>query len=237
MRWPSRNRPVGSPVTVTATVTDFNKVGLALGRDGVAEPVADADLLRTASRRTARAPQTAPDLNGDTSWRCWRKVWLVRKMPGAQAGCTDITHTATGGGVRTGVAINSIRAQIPRRQGPFELPVPVRGPLRLSAAVTGVHRHQQQPSHASRNLDAAPPPPPAESRPSLPPHRLSPAQEDSMAGRGASPVFEGEQATLSIDLGRTLKAGETAELSLAFHRRDDRRRLHAVASRRPQPPA
>ncbi len=206
------NRPVGSPVTVTATVTDFNKVGLALGRDGSLSQ----SLTLTFSDREptdGSCSTDGADLNGDTSWRCWRKVWLVRKMPGAQAGCTDITHTATGGGVRTGVAINSIRAQIPRRQGPFELPcqfVDLSAYPPLSPEFTVINSNRPMRAEISTH------PPPGGVAPEPAPSSPEPAQEDSMAGRGASPVFEGEQATLSIDLGRTLKAGETAELSLAF---------------------
>ncbi len=200
------NRPVGSPVTVTATVTDFNKVGLALGRDGSLSQ----SLTLTFSDREPTGGSCSTDgtdLNGDTSWRCWRTVWLVRKMPGTQAGCTDITHTATGGGVRTGVAINSIRAQIPRQQGRIELPcqfVDLSAYPQLSPEFTVTHNNRPVRSEMSAQPSGAVPPPPS----------LEPAQDDSIGS--ASPVFEGEQATLSIDLGRALKAGEAAELSLAF---------------------
>ena len=206
------NRPVGSPVTVTATVTDFNKVGLALGRDGSLSQ----SLTLTFSDReptSGSCSTDGTDLNGDTSWRCWRTVWLVRKMPGTQAGCTDVTHTATGGGVRTGVAINSIRAQIPRQQGRIELPcqfVDLSAYPQLSPEFSVVHNNRPMRSEMSAQPFGAVPPTPAPP----PPPSLEPAQDDSMVS--ASPVFEGEQATLSIDLGRALKAGESAELSLAF---------------------
>ena len=53
------------------------------------------------------------DNSADTPWKCWRRIYVVRKsgshdLPNT---CVDITHTATGGGVRR-VAIDTVRALI-----------------------------------------------------------------------------------------------------------------------------
>ena len=53
------------------------------------------------------------DNTADTPWECWRKVWVVRKQASRNIAntCADITHTATGGGVRR-VAVDTVRVHI-----------------------------------------------------------------------------------------------------------------------------
>ena len=53
------------------------------------------------------------DNSADTPWECWRKVWVVRKDASRNIAntCADITHTATGGGVRQ-VAVDTVRVHI-----------------------------------------------------------------------------------------------------------------------------
>ena len=53
------------------------------------------------------------DNTADTPWKCWRKVWVVRKPAsrGIANTCADITHTASGGGVRQ-VTVNTVRVHI-----------------------------------------------------------------------------------------------------------------------------
>ena len=53
------------------------------------------------------------DNTADTPWKCWRKVWVVRKPAsrGIANTCADITHTASGGGVRQ-VTVDTVRVHI-----------------------------------------------------------------------------------------------------------------------------
>ena len=53
------------------------------------------------------------DNTADTPWKCWRKVWVVRKPAsrGIANTCADITHTASGGGLRQ-VAVDTVRVHI-----------------------------------------------------------------------------------------------------------------------------
>ena len=53
------------------------------------------------------------DNTADTPWKCWRKVWVVRKQAsrGIANTCADITHTASGGGLRQ-VAVDTVRVHI-----------------------------------------------------------------------------------------------------------------------------
>ena len=53
------------------------------------------------------------DNSADTPWKCWRKVWVVRKQAsrGIANTCADITHTASGGGVRQ-VTVDTVRVHI-----------------------------------------------------------------------------------------------------------------------------
>ncbi len=102
------NRPeTGGTVTVTATVGDSNLAGISLTRDGAPQ----SSLTLTFSDR-APSPHCDNshydgggedhDNTADTSWQCWRKVWVHDLAAGKTGvlGCTDITHTASGGGVR-----------------------------------------------------------------------------------------------------------------------------------------
>ena len=52
------------------------------------------------------------DNSADTPWKCWRRIYVIRSGSRNIANtCVDITHTATGGGVRR-VAIDTVRAHI-----------------------------------------------------------------------------------------------------------------------------
>ncbi len=54
------------------------------------------------------------DNTADTPWECWRKVWVVRKddwRNNTPNTCADITHTATGGGVRQ-VTVDTVRVHL-----------------------------------------------------------------------------------------------------------------------------
>ena len=135
------NRPApGGTVTVTATVPSDkrNLVGLSLTEGGEPEnsvrvefkdrsPGAGTgcsnwfghqphqyfdshDHTRTVS---GRQPSESYDGTPDTPWECWRMIYVVR-LPasfGIDDTCADITHTATGGGVRK-VTVDTIRAHV-----------------------------------------------------------------------------------------------------------------------------
>ena len=53
------------------------------------------------------------DNTADTPWECWRKVWVVRKDASRNIAntCADITHTASGGGLRQ-VTVDTVRVHI-----------------------------------------------------------------------------------------------------------------------------
>ena len=53
------------------------------------------------------------DNTADTPWKCWRKVWVVRKPASRNIAntCADITHTANGGGVRR-VTVDTVRVHV-----------------------------------------------------------------------------------------------------------------------------
>ncbi len=53
------------------------------------------------------------DNTADTPWECWRKVWVVRKPASRTIAntCADITHTASGGGLRQ-VTVDTVRVHI-----------------------------------------------------------------------------------------------------------------------------
>ncbi|MDE0651294.1 MAG: hypothetical protein OXI12_13260, partial [Gammaproteobacteria bacterium] len=102
------NRPAtGGTVTVTATVGDSNLAGISLTRDGAPQ----SSLTLTFSDRDPSPHCDNSHHNGggedwdntaETSWQCWRKVWVHDLAAGKTGvlGCTDIAHTASGGGVR-----------------------------------------------------------------------------------------------------------------------------------------
>ena len=54
----------------------------------------------------------AHDATAATSWECWRKIWVRPLFHDGGTACTDLTHTASGGGVRSRT-IETIRAHNP----------------------------------------------------------------------------------------------------------------------------
>ena len=191
------NRPVGGPVRVTATVADFNKAGLALRRDGVAQASLtltfnDSDVVGGICSLLI-APEGA-----DGTWRCSRKVWIVRKLPTSEGGCTDVSHTVSGGGVRTSTAVGNIRAQILGQRHNGNLPCRF---IDLDA----------YPS-LTPEMRAANALLPQNSEESVP----SDGQANGPFNNLLVPVFEGKSTTLTVDLGRAMKAGERVHLTLDF---------------------
>ena len=135
------NRPEpGGTVTVTATVPSDkrNLVGLSLTEGGTAQDTVTVEFkdrspgagtgcsnwfghqahqyfdshgnTRTVS---GRQPSESYDGTADTPWECWRMIYVVRKDASRNIDdtCADITHTATGGGVRK-VTVDTIRAHV-----------------------------------------------------------------------------------------------------------------------------
>ena len=134
------NRPEGGTVTVTATVPSDkrNLVGLSLTEGGMARDTVTVEFrdrspgagtgcsnwfghqahqyfdshgnTRTVS---GRQPSESYDGTADTPWECWRMIYVVRKDASRNIDdtCADITHTATGGGVRK-VTVDTIRAHV-----------------------------------------------------------------------------------------------------------------------------
>ena len=130
------NRPAtGETVTVTATSSDFSRFGLALTANGTPQAsltltfedrdpnpgchnswyFVHAGMFSNDERTSTPANgQVGEDMSGraDTSWMCRRWIWVVNMQPDLNTntrGCADITHTATGGGVRA-KTIETIRA-------------------------------------------------------------------------------------------------------------------------------
>ncbi len=62
---------------------------------------------------SGRQPGESYDGTPDTPWECWRMIYVVRKDASRDIDdtCVDITHTATGGGVRK-VTVDTIRAHV-----------------------------------------------------------------------------------------------------------------------------
>ena len=135
------NRPEpGGTVTVTATVPSDkrNLVGLSLTEGGEPEnsvrvefkdrspgagtgcsnwfghqPHQYFDSHGNTRTVSGRQPSESYDGTPDTPWECWRMIYVVR-LPasfGIDDTCADITHTATGGGVRK-VTVDTIRAHV-----------------------------------------------------------------------------------------------------------------------------
>ncbi|MYG97788.1 MAG: hypothetical protein F4195_14470, partial [Gammaproteobacteria bacterium] len=102
------NRPeTGGTVTVTATVGDSNLAGISLTRDGAPQnsltlTFSDRDPSPHCDNSHHDGGGEDHDNTPETSWQCWRKVWVHDLAAGKTGvlGCTDITHTASGGGVR-----------------------------------------------------------------------------------------------------------------------------------------
>ena len=112
------NRPAtGETVTVTATSSDFAKFGLSLTPGGTPQPsltvtFEDRDADRVCFNGGHGSPDGANTPNPDMSWACNRRIWVISTQNDKatyRKGCADITHTASGGGLR-GTAIGTIRA-------------------------------------------------------------------------------------------------------------------------------
>ncbi len=110
------NRPAtGETVTVKATSSDPSKFGLSLTRYGSPQAsltvtFEDRDADRVCYQGSLRfAHDTASTA---TSWECYRRIWVINRQQNistAVKGCSTISHTASGGGLRTN-PIASIRA-------------------------------------------------------------------------------------------------------------------------------
>ena len=111
------NRPAtGETVTVTATSSDPSKFGLSLTSGGTPQ----ASLTVTFEDRPADrvcfngGHSSLFDVNTpnpDASWACYRQIWVIstQQYSTFRKGCANITHTASGGGLRS-TAIGTIRA-------------------------------------------------------------------------------------------------------------------------------
>ena len=126
------NRPAtGGTVTVMATSSDPARFRLALTPDGTPQPSLtvtfedrDADpgchnsgrddifvnedgTLTPANGRVGDDRDNSPD----TAWRCYRRIWVInmQALPAPSKGCSTISHTASGGGLRA-TYVGSIRA-------------------------------------------------------------------------------------------------------------------------------
>ena len=129
------NKPVGGAVTVDISVDDFggttasNITGISLTRNGTpAQSLSITFEERGPDPGCGRLTQQdgtywdsggwlrygvsdSYDNNTDTSWECYRFVWVHNKrehQAPTRSLCADITHTATGGGVRK-VTVDTIR--------------------------------------------------------------------------------------------------------------------------------
>ena len=133
------NRPgPGGTVTVTATSSDFSKFGLSLTKNGPVrssltltfedrEPAAGTGCGNWIGLRaneyfdsggniatvTGGGDSETWDSTAATPWECWRRVYVIRRFSYRSIAntCVDITHTASGGGVRR-VAIDTVRAHV-----------------------------------------------------------------------------------------------------------------------------
>ena len=117
------NRPEpGGTVTVVATPGNSD-VQLGLTRtgpwqntltvtfgDGFAAGAAAPNMRACNNSHDHREGGEAHDGTAATSWECWRKIWVRRVGNGHH--CTDIAHSASGGGVRAR-AIETIRVHNP----------------------------------------------------------------------------------------------------------------------------
>ncbi len=129
------NKPLGGPVTVDISVGDFGGTtassitGISLTRSGT--PVQSLQVTfeerspspgcgwlvqpdgtyRDSSSRLRNGISDSYDNNADTSWECYRFIWVHNKREHQNPNrslCADITHTAAGGGVRK-VTVDTIR--------------------------------------------------------------------------------------------------------------------------------
>ena len=93
------NRPEpGGTVTVTAMSSDFTRFGLALTQYGT--------------------PQASLTVTFTESGELDRQIWVINRqaLPAPSKGCSDISHTASGGGLRPG-RIGTIRAHTVSNNG------------------------------------------------------------------------------------------------------------------------
>ena len=93
------NKPEpGGTVTVTAMSSDFTRFGLALTQYGT--------------------PQSSLTVTFTESGELDRRIWVFNRqaLPAPSKGCADITHTASGGGLRPG-RIGTIRAHTVSNNG------------------------------------------------------------------------------------------------------------------------
>ncbi|WP_420439661.1 Calx-beta domain-containing protein [Candidatus Poriferisodalis sp.] len=129
------NRPLGGAVTVDISVGDFGGTtasaitGISLTRDGTPEQslrirfedrapdpgcgwlVQTPNTHYDSNYREKPGVSDSYDNNADTSWECYRFIWVHNKrehQSPTRSLCADITHTATGGGVRK-VTVDTIR--------------------------------------------------------------------------------------------------------------------------------
>ena len=129
------NRPLGGAVTVDISVGDFGGTtasaitGISLTRGGTPEQslritfedrapdpgcgwlVQTPNTHYDSNYREKPGVSDSDDNNADTSWECYRFIWVHNKrehQSPTRSLCADITHTATGGGVRK-VTVDTIR--------------------------------------------------------------------------------------------------------------------------------
>ena len=111
------NRPAtGETVTVTATSSDISKFGLSLTSGGPPQAsltvtFEDRDADRVCFNGGHSSLFDVYTSNPDASWACYRQIWVISTQQYAtfRKGCANITHTASGGGLRS-ADIGTIRA-------------------------------------------------------------------------------------------------------------------------------
>ena len=147
------NRPAtGETVTVTATSSDFAKFGLSLTPGGTPQASVEVTFVdRPADGVCFNGGHGSPDgantPNPDMSWACYRRIWVISTQNDEatyRKGCSDITHMASGGGLRP-AAIGTIRAHaIAGHNG-----VPSNAPGRDCALITSELRGRSAPATAA----------------------------------------------------------------------------------------
>ena len=147
------NRPAtGETVTVTATSSDPSKFGLSLTSGGTPQ----ASLTVTFEDRPADrvcfngGHSSLFDVNTsnpDASWACYRQIWIISTQNYAtyRKGCADITHAASGGGLRS-AAIGTIRAHAAAAGSHL---APSNAPGRDCALITSELRGRSAPAPAA----------------------------------------------------------------------------------------
>ncbi len=103
------NRSNGSvQLGLTRTGPWSNSLTVTFG-DGFAEGAASQNMDACNNSHDYRKGGEAHDGTAATSWECWRKVWVRPLFSSGGPACTDLTHTASGGGIRSR-PIETIRA-------------------------------------------------------------------------------------------------------------------------------